>query len=741
MTTETEKLNVIGHRTNRIDGPLKVTGTAKYASDHQFPGMLYAVAVGATIANGQIQSIDASKALKMPGVVGVYHKDNIAKIFNLPPSKGFLDMVIDERRPPLSDNTVQYYGQIIAVAVAHTFEQACAAADAVEVKYDSKTPKVDSNLLADAKLKVEYQRGDALAAYEKAKHKLDLTYRVPPEHHSTIELHASVATFDGHSFTLYETTQAVVNFRDVLAGYLGVEPDKVRVITRFLGSGFGGKLWPWSQSAVAATLARQLGKPIKLVMSRKMVFQAGGHRPAVEQRVLMGADDAGKLVSLQHDFANHRSILDEYKENCDECTKYFYSCPNVLTRFASVQRNIGSPTSMRGPGAVPGLFATESALDELAIKLKIDPVQLRVINEPSKDESLNIPFATRRLLECYELGAEKFGWSQRNAAIGSMKKNGTILGWGTAGAGWIAERFPAEVSVELRDDGSIRVLSATQDIGTGTYTVLAQMAAEEFNVPLSTIDVVIGDSSLPAGPISGGSMVTGSMIPAVSEACGKAKEALLNAAVKTADSPFHGAKEKDLVFANGKIRKSEQSDTEGIPFHQFLKKYNFKMVSGKGSSGSTFGAKASVSRHAYGAHFVEVGWQKDIARLRVNRVVTVIDSGKILNPQAARNQVEGAVVMGIGMALFEQGHYEPTKGALLNSSLADYIVPVHADMPDLEVQFLETPNKELNEYGAKGVGEVGLAGVAAAIANAVHHATGKRVRDLPISIEDLLTVT
>ena len=731
--------SIVGRPTNRIDGPLKVTGVAKYSSDHQFPGMVYAVPVCATIASGTIRSVDVSKAQKMPGVVAIYYKDNVPKIFKIAPLKD-VQLICDEKRPSFADNTVRYYGQYVAVAVAETMEQANAAANAVIVEYDVKEPKVDSNVLADAQMKVEHERGNSEQAYAQAKNKLDLKYTIPPEYHSAIELHASVATFDGTNFVLYETTQAVMNFRNVLAQFLGVEQENVRIITRFLGSGFGGKLWPWSQSALAATIARELRKPVKLVLSRKMVFQAAGHRPCIEQRVRLSADDDGRLTSLQHDFANHRAILDKYQERCGEATKYFYSCPNVTIRGGASLRNVGSPTSMRGPGAVPGLFATESALDELAIKLKIDPMQLRIVNEPTKDEGLNVPFATRRLVECYKLGAEKFGWQGRNPVIGSMKKDGVTLGWGMAGAGWIAERVPAEAVVELRDDGAIRVLCGTQDIGTGTYTIMAQIVAEELQLPLSRVDVLIGDSSLPAGPFSGGSMATGSLIPAVAQAANKARESLLSAAAQSLDSPFSGVDVKTLTFKDGKIRKADQPESEGIELAQFLKKCDYKIISGKGTSTGTFlqADAAKVSRHAYGAHFVEIGWEKPLARLRVHRVVTVIDSGKILNPKAGRNQVEGSVVMGLGMALFEQGRYEPTKGALLNSNFADYVMPVHADMPDLDVHFLETPNTDLNAYGAKGIGEIGLAGIAAAIASAVHHATGVRVRDLPISIEDLL---
>jgi xanthine dehydrogenase YagR molybdenum-binding subunit len=753
VTSDTTKFKdidtstIIGQPTTRIDGPLKVTGTAMYTSDHNFPGMLYAVPLGATIANGTIVSMDLAKAKKMPGVVAVYDSTNLPKIFRIAPLKD-VQLICDEKRPPMADNKINYYGQHVAVVVAETMEQANAACEAIDVKYDSKTPKVSHELIDDAEMKVEHQRGDAEAAFSSAPHKLDATYNIRPEYHAAIELHSSVAVFDGSKFTLYETTQAVMNFRNVLSQFLGVEPEDVRVITKFLGSGFGGKLWPWTQSAIAAVIARELKRPIKLVLSRRAVFETAGHRPQIEQRIKVSADDSGKLTSLQHEFANHRGMLDGYQERCGEATKYFYSCQNVIIKGGASKRNVGSPTSMRGPGAVPGLFASESALDELAIKMNIDPVELRLRNEPTKDEGLNLPFASRHLVECYKFGAEKFGWKDRTPAIGSMKRDGKTVGWGVAGAAWIAERVPAEVSIELKDDGKVRVLCGTQDIGTGTYTVLAQMVAHELGVPLNSIEVLIGDSSLPPGPFSGGSMATGSLIPAVVQATQKVKESILSAAEQAYDSPFSGIKAKDLQFTDGKISKASSSSGESkdgasgqeMHFAEFMRKCSFKVIAGRGNSTGTFrnAEKNTESRHSYGAQFVEITWQKELARLRVSRVLTVIDGGKIINPKSGRNQIEGSIVMGIGMAMLEGGHYEPTLGAPLNSNFADYMLPVHADIPDIDVHFLEFPNTDLNSYGARGIGEIGLAGIAPAIASAVYHATGVRVRDIPIRIEDLI---
>lgn len=729
---------VVGKPTNRVDGPLKVTGSAMYSSDYHFPGMLYAVPVFATIAEGTIQSMDTSVAEKMPGVKAVYHRGNIGKLFRVTPNKD-MTMKTDELRPPFEDDTIRYYGQYVAVAVAETLEQANAAAEAVKVSYAAKAPNVSTNL-SDAKMKVDHQRGDANAAFSAAEHKIDESYETPVFVHSAIELHATVAVYENGNFTLYETTQAISNHRNVMAQILGVEPENVKVISKFLGSGFGGKLWPWTHCALAAASARNLGRPVKLVISRKMAFHATGHRPVIQQRVKLAASKDGKLTALIHEHTNHMGMLDNYKENCGEATKYFYSCPNVLVSSGLTKRNVGSPTSMRGPGAVPGLWATESAMDELAIKLGIDPVQLRIVNEPTKDEGLDIPFASRHLIDCYKLGAEKFGWKDRNPEVGSMTKDGLVLGWGTAGAAWIAERLPATASVELRQDGTAKVACGTQDIGTGTYTILAQIVAEELQLPLQKVEVVLGDTSLPQGPLSGGSMVTGSLIPAVTQACSKLTDALLSAASSSPFSPYSGVDAKELKYSHGMIHRKEEPEQNGIAFDKFLQKCNFNNFVGSGTSAGTFGGgKPKESKHSYGAHFIEITWQPETARLRVNRVVTVIDAGRILNPKAGRNQVEGSIAMGIGMAMLEGARYEPTKGAPINSNFADYILPVNLDVPHLDVHFLERENTDLNSYGARGIGEIGLAGVASAIANAVYHATGKRIRQLPIRIEDLLT--
>jgi xanthine dehydrogenase YagR molybdenum-binding subunit len=726
----------IGQARARIDGPLKVTGTARFTSDHHSPGMLYAVPVGATIAKGKVTAIDIARARQMPGVRAIFKRGDLPPLKRITPDFA-ANLMMDETRPPFDDDVVRYYGQYVALAVADTFEQAKAAADAVAVTYAAETPNVDPRLTAKD-TKVVSKRGNAEKAYAGAPVTIDAHYAIAPETHNPIETHATVASWDGDELTLYETSQGIVNHRNVLADMLGLPRHKVRVIAKFIGSGFGGKLWPWAQSPLAAAAAIKLGQPVKLVLSRPMMFHAVGHRPGIAQRIRLGANRDGKLVSLQHDYVNSTSVLDNYDENCGEATPHMYSVANLRVTSGLAKRNIGTPTSMRGPGAVPGLFATESAMDELAVKLGIDPLELHLLNEPRLDEGLGVPFSSRHLKECLTLGAEKFGWSKRNPQVGAMTRDGMTLGWGMAACSWIAARLDCSVSVELRDNGTVRVASASQDIGTGTYTVMAQMAAEMLGIAVERVEVVIGDSNLPEGAISGGSMLTASLVAPTEAAIAAAGKALIGKLIASKGSPFAGAKPNTLEFEHGRVT-AKKGAPQAMAFDEALRTLKVATVSGTGTGQGSFGeAKPKFSSHSFGAHFVEVTWQPEIARLRVARVVSVFDAGRILNPLAARNQIEGAIVMGIGMALFEGTEYDAASGAPVNASLADYVVATNADVPALDVHFIEYPDFNLNTLGARGVGEIGLAGMAAALTNAVYHATGVRVRELPLKLENLL---
>ena len=745
--------SVIGSDLPRIDGPLKTTGVAQYAADYHFEGMVHAVAVSSTVAAGSIRSIDTTSAEKMPGVVLILHHGNTSNagpLFRMAP--GGHGGRTSEARPPLEDAIVRYWGQYVALAVAETYEQALAAAAAVKVEYDP-TPinvatQLDDQQTEELPLHIESKRGDVEAAFASAPVQIDQTYVTPAETHNPMEMHATVAVWEDPNFVLYETSQGVVNHQHVMAETLGVPRENVHVITRFLGSGFGGKLFPWPHSALAAVAARQLKRPVKLSVNRKQMFANVGHRPRTQQHIKIGATPDGKLVSLHQDYRNHTNFGDDIRENCGEATPFLYSTPNLLVTSALVRRNVGTPTPMRGPGAVPGLYALESAMDELAIALKMDPVELRLRNDTLTDESQNKPFSSRHYKECLQTGAEKFGWAKRTLAVGSMRRKGEmgndlILGWGVAGASWGAFRGPCQASVSLLNDGTARVSCGTQDVGTGTYTVFAQIVSDRTGIPVDRIRVVLGDSSLVPGPTSGGSTATATVLPAIADATDNAVRVAIASAIRAENSPFHGKPAESLAFSEGRIHIKTQPASSGTPFEQFLKMGQIEAANGEGNSGAiNSDPKAhNYSTHSFGAQFVEVEWDPGIARLRVSRVVSVIDGGRIINHKTASNQILGAVVMGVGMGMLEETNYLKKTGQPLNSNFADYMVPTHADSPKIDVHFLDFPDPILGEYGARGIGEIGLAGVAPAMTAAVYHATGIRVRELPIRIEDMLAST
>ena len=743
---------VIGAVVPRIDGPLKTTGTARYAVDHNFPGLVHAVAVQATIGKGKIRGLDASEAEKMPGVLLVLHHGNIENVYRFAAHED--DGTISEARPPFEDENIYYWGQFIAAVVAETLEQAKAAANAIKIAYDVETPDVNPDLSDFTGPRPEsWRRGDPDKALASAPVTVDETYSTPVETHNPMEMHGTVAVWDGDDVTLYESSQGVVNHRIVMTAVLGVSRENVRVISRFIGSGFGGKLFPWPQSTIAAAAARKLNRPVKLSVDRRMMFSNTGHRPRTQQRIRLGATQDGKLTAIRHDFLTETSQLDDFVEHCGEQTPFLYSCPNLVVTTGMVRRNVGAPAPMRGPGAVPGLFALESAMDELAIKLKMDPLELRLKNDAERDEGTNRPFSSRHLKECWTTGAEKIGWKSRTPQPGSMRRNGKFIGWGLAGASWSAARIPCTATVELCPNGRVCVRCATQDIGTGTYTVFAQVVHARTGVPLDRIDVFLGDSSLPEGPTSGGSMATSAVLPATTTAVNSAVTRLLHVAAMTPKSPFHGMKPESLAFSDGMVRTKEEPQVvgvayrpnsqlaaNGLPFEEVLKLANLSGITATGKTAPSFeDPKAKqYSLHSYGCHFAEVEWEPEIARLRVSRIFSIFDCGRIINKGAGTNQILGAAVMGVGMAMFEETVHDSRTGQPINGSFADYIVPVCADLPDLDVTFLDYPDLIVNEYGARGIGEIGMAGVAPAITAAVHHATGVRVRELPIRIEDLL---
>lgn len=728
--------SVVGTAVTRVDGRLKVTGAAPYAVDHPIEGVVYGVGVPSTIGSGKITDIDTSAAEKMPGVLTILHHGNADPLFRTA-APYEEDSRTSESRPPLQDDTVYYYGQFVALVVANTFQQAQDAASQVKVSYQEQKPLVHMDDAEAESPRKHYARGDAEGAFASAPVKIDQTYVTPTETHNPMEMHATIAVWNGDKVTLYETTQGVMNHQGVMSQMLGIPIDHVHVISPFCGSGFGSKLFPWPHSLLAAMAARRVNRPVKLVVPRSMMFTTVGHRPSTEQRIRLGATQDGKLLAIVHEVKNQTSLTDDYMENCTEPTPLIYSCPNVTATQRLVKLNIGTPTPMRGPGATPGMFALESAMDELALKLNIDPLEIRLRNYAEKDESSDRPFSSKHLRECYQTGAERFGWSKRTPAIGSMRDGNEILGMGMGTGTWPAGRGGAQARVRLSADGRARVSCATQDIGTGTYTVVAIIVSDKTGIPVERIDAVLGDSSLPPGPTSGGSTATATVIPAVAAASMNVIGDLLKLAATTDGSPFKGADVNTIAMTAGWVHKKGESPENGVPFENLLKLRRIAALEAEGKTGGSPDA-ANYSAHSFGAQFIEVGWDPGIARLRVRRALTVVDAGRIISMKSGRNQMLGAAVMGIGMGMFEETIYDPRNAKPVNNNFADYIVATNADIPDQEVIFLDYPDPAIGEYGARGIGEIGLTGVASALTMATYHATGVRVRELPIRVERLM---
>ncbi|OHV07838.1 aldehyde oxidase [Kushneria phosphatilytica] len=723
----------------RIDGTLKLTGGADYAADRNLPNQVHGYPVTSTITSGKLLSLELDEAMKMPGVLDIFHHDNFDKLSRSPNS--FADEnLTSEARLPFEDHQIHYQGQYIAFVVADTLEHARAAARKVKAHYernDEQLTNIASLDRGEGALPGEEvpgdaaSRGDADSAYAGAEVQLDQRYSIAQENHSVMEMHASVATWENDMLTVYESTQGVIFQRNALAKIFGIPVEKVRVISHFIGSGFGSKLFMWPHAIMTAVASRRLGRPVKTVLSRMQEYLDTGYRPTSLQRVRLGADKSGKLLSIHHDGCNETSPAGNHDDTVSGATPKMYDCDHVAVTNRLVTVNKCPPCPMRAPGEASGNFALETSLDELAVRLDMDPLELRKRNFAEVDPAAGLPWSSNHLKECWDNAATRFGWEKRNPIPGAMREGDEIIGYGMATQSWEAMRMHCGARFGFRSDGSIMVACGTQDIGTGTYTIVAQTASELAGVPIEMIDVRLGDSSLPSGPLSGGSMATSTVLPAVSAAFRNALSQLADMA--TAEGGvFENAQPDTIGMKNGQLISGDQS----IAVTELLDRNSIGLVDGEGNA-APGDEQSQYSFRSFGAVFVEVRWDPEITRLKLSRVCSTIDIGRAINPLTARNQVEGGIVMGMGMGMFEQAEFDQ-HGYPYNNNLADYILPVNADMPDIDVELLDYPDFLHNEFGARGVGEIGLTGVAAAISNAVYNATGKRIRDMPISIEKLL---
>jgi xanthine dehydrogenase YagR molybdenum-binding subunit len=705
------KDSITGTPVSRIDGILKVTGKADYATDYPIDQMAYAVLFKSTIAAGTITAIATKAAETAPGVLKVVTHLNAPKL-NV---KGGL-----RGGALLQSNEIEFYGQHIGFVVADTFEQAMHASRLIKVTYNQQSGKTDFDKLAKtAELPKDKQladaiRGDAKQAFDDAAFKIEEVYQTPIYHHHPMEPHSTVAHWEGDKVTLYNGSQIINGAQTAAAATLNLRPDQVRIISPYIGGGFGSKGGQWANLALAAVAAKMVGRPVKMVLTRQQMFNSVGLRQRNFQKISLGATKEGKLVSLAHQTTTHTSIKDEYIEPCGDCSKIMYEVPNSLISYRVAPINLILPTYTRGPGKSTGSFALESAMDELAYKLKIDPIEFRLRNEPAKDPSNGKPWSSRTIVQCLTAGAKAFGWEKRNLEPKMISEGNEWVGYGVACGTYPARQRDSSATIQLKRNGqdvTAIVALAASDLGTGTFTILAQVAADGLGLPMNKITVKIGDSDLPPAAGSVGSVGAASFANAVNDACTKITDELL-------------AKSGKQFF----VRPTAAALMVSEKITDFQTRADAKAPAGTDQ----------YSIHSFNANFAEVRVDKATGMVKVARFLAVTGAGKILNPKTARSQIIGGNIWGIGMALTEESILDPRWGNFATRSLADYHVPSNLDVGELESIFIREKDDKPNTMGVKGIGEVGIVGVAAAIANAVFNATGKRVRSLPITPDKLL---
>jgi xanthine dehydrogenase YagR molybdenum-binding subunit len=716
-------------------------------------GVVHAVLVQSTVARGRLLRLETAAAEAAPGVLAVLTPASLPPLREVEADFGGDGKpgggtVPGERRVPLSDDRVHHAGQDLAVVVADTIEQARHAASLVAARYEEEPPLLgvdnpSAPALGPADLgreDLEVRRGDPERGFARAGAEgvvVDATYATPAEHHNPMEPSATTAVWEGDRLTVYDSTQWVVGTRNALARALGIPEDHVRVVCPFVGGGFGCKGWTWPHTLLAAAAAKALGRPVRLALTRPQMFTSVGYRPPTVQRVALAAGRDGRLLAASHHVTHHTSFLEDYVEAAAaSTTRVLYAIPNLSLGQRVVRLNLPTPTAMRAPGECPGTFALECAMDELACALRMDPVELRLVNHADVDPDNGRPWSSKRLRECYALGAEKFGWEARSPEPRSMRDGRLLVGWGMATAVYPAYRWAAAARAEIQADGTATVACAAHDLGTGAYTVFTQVAADALGLPPERVTVQLGDSSLPGAPVAGGSNTTASVSPVVAGAARKALRALVRLAVADRRSPLHGLPEAEVAAENGRLR-SRRDGRRSEAFAEVLARAGRASVSGRATSQGR-GSGGRYSFHSFGAQFCEAKVDPDLGEVRVTRFVGAFDVGRVLNPRTASSQIMGGTVMGIGMALMEAAAYDERTGRCVNDNLADYPVCVNADVGRIETCFVDEPDPHINELGCRGIGEIAITGVAAAVANAVFHATGRRVRDLPITPEKLL---
>ncbi len=730
-------MKLIGTPLDRIDGPAKVTGTARYSAEFVLPGLVHAVMVTSTVGKGRIASIDTRSALAEQGVITVLTHRNAPHAKQAKSGGG-----VDRYLPVLQDDLVRYDRQPVALVIAETFEAALDAASRVVVRYDSTAPVTrfangetytPKDIMGEPP---DLQRGDPDGALKAARFAVDEIYTTPVEHHNPLEPHATIADWNGTRLTLYDATQGIFATRKRVAEALEIPVDSIHVITEFLGGGFGCKGSAWPHVVLAALGAKAVKRPVKLVLTRPQMFGSVGYRPRTVQRLALAADGDGKLTSTIHETTSQTSSFDEFIEPSTMITRMLYAVPNLRTTQRLVRLDAATPTFMRAPGESSGSFALESAMDELAYRTGLDPLELRLRNYAEKDPSKDIPFSSKSLRECYRVGAERFGWSNRPKQPRSRSENGMLVGYGMATATYPTHRSAAAASARIASDGSAQVVSGTQDLGTGSYTVFTQVASEALAMPIDSVHFDLGNTNFPSAPASGGSQTAASVGSAVYAAGNAARAKLLELALADEGSPLHGRRASEVVAADGRF-SLRANPAIGERYTDILRRQGLDHIEGyaEAKPGSE---QKEYSMHAFGAQFAEVRVDPELGTVRVERMVGAFASGRILNAKTARSQYLGGMTWGLSMALFEDTRTDLRTGRIMSANLEKYLVPVNADVHRMDISLIEEEDAYVNPIGVKGIGEIGIVGSAAAIANAVFNATGVRVRDLPIAPEKLL---
>jgi xanthine dehydrogenase YagR molybdenum-binding subunit len=733
----------IGTPTSRIDGRAKVTGAAKYAAEFNVPGLIHGSVVTSTIANGRIRHIDASAALRVAGVVQVLTHEN------RPPMAGsdrcYKDDVAPEGSPfrPLYDDKIRFSHQPIALVLAESWEIARFAASLLRIDYAEEPHVTDLFSVRDKtfalaedsfSLSPAKPRGDAAKALAAAEIRHEAEYYSPVEHHNPMEPFAATVVWEGGgALTVHDKTQGVQNVQRYLCGVFEMKPEQIRVVSPFVGGAFGSGLRPQYHAVLAVLAALALERSVRVVLTRKQLYGLG-YRPATIQKIALGAKADGTLDAITHEAIGMTSQFEDFARKDTIWSGALYKSATAKYTHKLARLDVATPSDMRAPGAATGVFGLECAMDELAVALKLDPLELRYRTYSDRDQNAGIPYSSKELRECYRRGAEAFGWAGRKAEPRSMRDGADLVGWGMATGIWEALDVPITTRIVLTANGHAEVACATSDIGTGTYTIVAQVAAEMLGLPLENVTVKIGDSTLPQSPVEGGSWIASSISNAIAVTVEAIRGDLLRLAQKMPNSPLIEARPGDVVLAEGNL-VSKRDPRRSASIADAMRQGGVDRIEQQKATAPKDDGKHARNTHS--AIFAEVKVDEEIGIIRVTRMVSAVAAGRILNTKTARSQIMGSAVWGIGMALHEETLFDHKFGRIMNADFAEYHVPVNADVHEIEVIFVDEPDAIINPLGIKGIGEIGVVGTAAAIANAIYHATGKRVRDLPITLDKL----